>query len=154
MQISLFEGLGELPHFTPDLDGEASPPSVVMWRELIKNADGLLICTPEYAFGVPGVLKNALDWAVSSGEFYEKPVAVISASPMILGGDKAHASLLLTLKALTALVAEDARLIVPMVNKKLTLDGEISDPATKAAVAGLLAALVRTIVEKAATPIE
>lgn len=152
MQIDFFEGLNDLPHFTPDLDGEAAPPAVVNWREALKMADGVLLCTPEYAFGVPGVLKNALDWAVSSGEFYEKPTAVISASPMLTGGDKAQASLLLTLKALGAKVADEVRLAVPMVNKKLTPGGAIADPALREALTALLAAFAGTISDIALAP--
>ncbi len=61
-----------------------------------------MISTPEYAFGVPGVLKNALDWTVASGDFAGKPTAAISSSPSELGGDKAYASLQLTLRAMQA----------------------------------------------------
>lgn len=148
MQVVLYEGLGDLPHFTPDLDNEASPAPVVRWRELLQSADGVIICTPEYAFGVPGVLKNALDWVVSSGEFYEKPTAVISASPLMSGGDKAHTLLMLTFQALTARIAEDAKLTVPAVNKKLTPENEISDPPLKESLEKLLAALAKTIDDK------
>jgi NAD(P)H-dependent FMN reductase len=66
--------------------------------EIYRGLGGLPFFTPEYAFGMPGVLKNALDWTVSSGEFDKKPVA---ASPTYGGGDKAHASLLLVLGALS-----------------------------------------------------
>ena len=66
MEITLFEGLGGLPHFNPDLEG-TEPPSVPDFRARLQAADGVLICSPEYAHGVPGVLKNALDWVVGSG---------------------------------------------------------------------------------------
>ena len=92
-------GSGPCAHFSPDLDGEDAPTPVVHLRTLLGGSDGVLICTPEYAFGMPGSLKNALDWTVSSGDLNEKPVAAISASPLHSGGDKAHASLLLTLTA-------------------------------------------------------
>ncbi|GLV53492.1 hypothetical protein KDH_03450 [Dictyobacter sp. S3.2.2.5] len=82
IETHLYQGLGDLPHFTPDLDGDDPPASVVALRQQLQAADGVLICTPEYAFGVPGTLKNALDWTVSSGDFSEKPVAAISASPL------------------------------------------------------------------------
>ena len=86
-----YEGLGGIPPFAATPDDNDSPKTVVELRTMIKEADGVLICTPEYAFGVPGVLKNALDWTVSSGDLTNKPVALITAST---GGDKAHASLL------------------------------------------------------------
>ncbi|GHO88444.1 NADPH-dependent FMN reductase [Dictyobacter formicarum] len=129
IETQLYQGLADLPHFTPDLDGGNPPASVLTLRQQLQAADGVLICTPEYAFGVPGTLKNALDWTVSSGDFSEKPVAAISASPLWSGGDKAHASLLLTLTALGANILEEGKIIIPMINKKLDADGNIVDPA-------------------------
>lgn len=129
IETQMYQGLADLPHFSPDLDGDNPPASVLTLRQHIQAADGVLICTPEYAFGVPGTLKNALDWTVSSGDFSEKPVAAISASPLWGGGDKAHASLLLTLTALGASILEEGKIIIPMINKKLDTDGNILDPA-------------------------
>ncbi|MBW4638176.1 MAG: NAD(P)H-dependent oxidoreductase [Gloeocapsa sp. UFS-A4-WI-NPMV-4B04] len=100
ISISLYERLGELPHFNPELDNDNVPEPVRNWRSRLQECDGVLICTPEYAHGVPGVLKNALDWIVSSGEFMDKPTAVISASPSPDGGDKANASLVQTLRVI------------------------------------------------------
>lgn len=145
MEITLYEGLADLPHFTPDLDGDNPPASVHALRKLLQEADAVLICTPEYAFGVPGSLKNALDWTVSSSEFWHKPVAAISASPLPTGGDKAHASLLLTLTALGANVPEGAKLTVPTVTKKLNASGDIVDPETTQALKSVLDALAHTI---------
>lgn len=77
VKITIYEGLDKLPYFSPELDGEGAipPPTVAALRQQIKTADAVLFCTPEYAFGMPGVLKNALDWLVSSGEFVDKPTA-------------------------------------------------------------------------------
>ncbi len=69
MRIELYDGLASLPHFNPDLDIEPLPPPVAELRAKIGVADGLLISSPEYARGVPGSLKNALDWLVSGAEF-------------------------------------------------------------------------------------
>lgn len=80
-------------------------------RDLIKNASGIIICTPEYAFGVPGQLKNMLDWMVSSGSLVDKPVALVTASSV---GSHAHAALLLTLGALSAKVIDGATLLIPL----------------------------------------
>ncbi len=84
VQITLFEGLGELPHFNPDLDTDLdtdeSPASVADFRAQLRNANGILICTPEYAHGLPGSFKNALDWTVSSGEWMEKPTLILKSS--------------------------------------------------------------------------
>jgi chromate reductase len=98
VHISIVTGLEKLPHFSPDI--EAGDKFVNDFRKQISKADGVIFSTPEYAFGIPGSLKNALDWLVSSGELNEKPIAAISASPLYSGGDKALASLLLTLTAL------------------------------------------------------
>lgn len=99
----------------------------------------------EDAFGVTGLLKNAIDWTVSSGEFYRKPVVVISASPSPTGGDKAHASLLLTLTALGANVPEGGKLMIPAVGKKLNPNGEVSDLETRQALRLVLDAVVQAI---------
>jgi NAD(P)H-dependent FMN reductase len=136
LAISIYDGIGDLPHFNPDLDEEAAPAPVARFRAALRQADGLLICTPEYANGVPGVLKNALDWLVSSAELYAKPVAVISASPTPMGGEKAYESLLLTLGMLNAGFAGGLR--IPFVSMKLDAEGAITDPDTVEAMRGLL----------------
>src|SRR5260221_3125555 len=89
--VQLYEGLMNIPPFNPDDDTDDPPEAVADLRQLLKNADGILICTPEYAMGVPGVLKNAIDWMVSSMEFSNKPVALVTAS---LSGLKRHAALM------------------------------------------------------------
>jgi NAD(P)H-dependent FMN reductase len=150
MEISLYEGLADLPHFTPDLDGDDPPASVLALRQLLQAADAVLICTPEYAFGVPGTLKNALDWTVSSGDLWGKPVAAISASPLASGGDRAHASLLLTLTALGASVPEGAKLMVPTVGKKLNVSGDVMDPETTLKLKAVLNVLAQTIASQSA----
>jgi len=143
MEFTIYDGLAALPHFNPDLDGDDAPAPVAHLRGLLQATDGVLICTPEYAFGVPGALKNALDWTVSSGEFAGKPVAAISASPGYMGGDKAHASLLLTLTAEAARIVDGGTLVIPAVRRKLAADGDVSDPTTARALRSVLAALAR-----------
>src|SRR5437868_5642473 len=79
MTITFYAGLDTLPPFNPDLDAEgAVPPApVAALRATLAGARGFLICSPEYAHGVPGALKNALDWVVSSGEFTDKPILLL-----------------------------------------------------------------------------
>ncbi|WJH35666.1 NAD(P)H-dependent oxidoreductase [Paenibacillus sp. CC-CFT747] len=141
MSVELYEGLGDLPHFNPDLDGDDPPAAVRRFRERLQVADGVLVCTPEYANGVPGMLKNALDWVVSSGEFYEKPTCTISASPLATGARTAHDSLLLTLGMMTAKRVDGGSLTFPLVNKKLSAEGGLTDDATEAELRRLLEAL-------------
>lgn len=119
LDFRLYTELGDLPHFNPDINTDALTPAVVTrFRQLVKEAAGIVVCTPEYAFGVPGVLKNALDWLVSSGEFTNKPTVSISASPLVTGGDKAHAALLMTLKVMGASIPENGSLTIPAITKK------------------------------------
>jgi NAD(P)H-dependent FMN reductase len=126
-EFVLYECIGELPFFNPDHDNNGVDASVATFRVLLKAADCVIICTPEYAFGIPGVLKNALDWLVSSGELYQKNVITISASPGPLGGDKAHDSLLLTLSALGADLSENRKLIIGSLRSKMDQQGRITD---------------------------
>ncbi len=141
--LTVYEGLDSLPHFSPerDRDGETVSPAVAHLRALLQAADAVLICTPEYAFGIPGSLKNALDWTVSSGSLNTKPVAAIAASPLYSGGVNAHAALLLTLSALGAQVSDAGKLTIPAINAKLSTDGTITDPALLKSLGGVMRAL-------------
>ncbi|MET3288839.1 UNVERIFIED_CONTAM: chromate reductase [Brevibacillus sp. OAP136] len=139
-----YEDIGELPHFNPDIDDdEQEAASVKNLRAQIASAQGVLFCTPEYANGVPGSLKNALDWIVSSGEFNAKPVAVISVSTFPTGGEKALESLLLTLGMLGAQVGEAGSLKIPVISKKLGEAGEVTDEATLQAIRQLMENLIQ-----------
>lgn len=124
--IDIFEGLSDLPQFNPDDDNEHVAVSVTAFREKLRAADGILICTPEYAIGVPGSLKNAIDWTVSSMEFSKKPVALITAS---LSGERAHQSLLGTLLIIESLMTEHTQLLIPFIKSKVNEQG-ITDKDT------------------------
>jgi chromate reductase, NAD(P)H dehydrogenase (quinone) len=138
VEIIVYTSLAELPHF----NDAANPPAAVhMWRRQLAEANAVLLCTPEYAFGVPGSLKNALDWTVSSGDFVDKPVAVITAATQ---GDKAHASLLLTLSALSAKLSEKTNLLIPFIRARIQEDGNIKDAETIKALQGVLYALIKS----------
>jgi chromate reductase, NAD(P)H dehydrogenase (quinone) len=128
VRITLYEGLGELPHFNPDLDGEgAEPPAAVRaLRELLIAADAVLISSPEYAHGVPGSFKNLLDWLVSVGELVGKPVALLNASPA--GGELAQNAILETLRTMNWRVVEEACRVRPFVRRKIF--GEVTDDET------------------------
>ncbi|KAA6439193.1 NAD(P)H-dependent oxidoreductase [Dyadobacter flavalbus] len=117
----IFEGMDQIPHFSPRIpENEA----VARFKNAVRQANGIIISTPEYAFGVPGTLKNALDWTVSTGDFNEKPVCAISASPLDSGGRNALASLLLILTALGTKKHENASLSIAHIKSKL--DPEIN----------------------------
>jgi len=139
--FTLYERLGELPHFTPDLDGEGAipPPSVAEFRRVLADAEGVLISCPEYAHGVPGSFKNALDWIVSSGELTDKPVAVIAASAS--GAARALAGLTPTLRVMGATLVFEAAMSL----SKRSFDpaGELADRRAAEVVEQALAALTR-----------
>src|SRR4030095_12217919 len=109
IDIKIFEGLAQIPHFNPDLDGDDPPKEVAVFRKQLIEADGILICTPEYAMGVPGTLKNAIDWTVSSMEFSHKPVALITASS---AGHKGHQSLMETLRIIESDIPDTSQLLI------------------------------------------
>ncbi|KQX68997.1 NADPH-dependent FMN reductase [Paenibacillus sp. Root444D2] len=140
--FTVYNGLGDLPHFNPDLDIDDGPESVHVLRTRLNEADAVLICTPEYGNGVPGALKNALDWLVSSGQFMNKPTAVVTASPTPMGGDKAHDSILLTLNMINAKIVEAGTMMIPHINLKLNKEGFITDALTETGLRSLLESLV------------
>jgi len=141
VEFTLYKGLASIPAFD-DIDNDP----VTQFRQLVREADGVLICTPEYAFGVPGALKNALDWTVSTGDFDQKPVALITASSV---GDKGHASLLNTLTALGTNTVEEVTLLISFIRAKLK-NGQFVDNQTEQAVLRVVYALISIIENKQA----
>ncbi|MDR0480508.1 MAG: NAD(P)H-dependent oxidoreductase, partial [Gallionellaceae bacterium] len=80
IELQVFHRLDTLPVFSPDLEGEKTPPDILHFLQLVVEADGIVISSPEYIRDIPGGLKNALDWMVSRSEIINKPVALIHAS--------------------------------------------------------------------------
>jgi len=142
--VELYDGIGALPHFNPDLDNEAPPGAVAAFRAAVGAADGLLISTPEYARGVPGTLKNALDWLVGSLEFPDKPVALINASPR---ATHALASLTTTLETMSARIVAEAGVTLPLLGTMLRADDIVADAALAGSLRRAVAAFVRAIAE-------
>ena len=140
--FQVFNSIETIPQFNPDHDTETPPQQVRDFRRQLKEADGILICTPEYAMGVPGTLKNAIDWTVSSCEFSNKPVALITASSQ---GQKGHAALFETLKIIESAIDDDMQLLISFVKTKVSADGRITDPTTLELVKGVIQALLRKI---------
>jgi chromate reductase, NAD(P)H dehydrogenase (quinone) len=138
MAFTLWRGLGDLPHFNPDLDTATPPAAVAAWREAVTAAGVLLLCTPEYAHGVPGVLKNALDWLVSYEAFLHQPVAIINARP---GATVALASLRETLSVMNARLLDEASVTLPLTSNALDADALLRLPDVRAQLTASLAAL-------------
>ena len=144
VDVVIYDGIGSLPHFNPDEDVEPPPAAVASWRAAIAGADALLFCSPEYARGVVGSLKNAIDWLVSGFEVIGKPIASINASPIASVGQEA---LLGTLRTI-GVVIEDASIRLPLSSAQRTSDAIVGDPELAAALREALARLAEGV-EKA-----
>jgi len=143
MEWEIYEGLAGLPHFNPDddEDGRPVPPAVAELRARVTAADGWVISSPEYAHGVPGALKNALDWLVSVPELPGKPVLLLNASAA--GGDFAQASLAETLRTMSLDVLEES-LTRPFLSRKLQ-EGSALEPDAARVLRSALEALAAAI---------
>lgn len=127
----LIHSLADVPLYNQDLDGAEPPAAVSALRSAIANADGLVIVTPEFNYGVPGVLKNALDWAsrpYGAASLNGKPVITMSASPAFTGGVRALAPLHETLLATQSLILPRPQTVIGEVHKKFE-DGRLVDQA-------------------------
>ncbi|MFG4001583.1 NADPH-dependent FMN reductase [Flavobacterium aquidurense] len=127
-EIEIFEDLADIPHFNPDLDTENPPKEVKAFRNKINEADGILICTPEYVFSLPGSLKNALEWCVSTTIFSDKKTGLITASA---SGEMGHEQLTLIMKTLEAEFQDETKLLIQGIRGKIDEEGKIINEETK-----------------------
>jgi len=127
LDMEIFSELDSLPHFNPDLEQDQVPPAITAFRNRISEADGVLICTPEYVFSLPGSLKNAIEWMVSTTIFSGKPVALITAAAQ---GEKAHEALLLIMRTIEARFTPETQLLIQGPRAKVNSQGDITDPPT------------------------
>jgi len=137
LEISFYRGIGELPHFNPDVESENVPPIVEELRTLVMEADALLICCPEYAHGVPGSFKNALDWLVGIG-LNGKPVGLINASPR---STYVQPALIETLVIMGANMVGGASVTVPLMGRPLDDAAIAADPEFSSTLRAALTAL-------------
>ncbi len=135
-----YDGLGTLPHFNPDLDAEGTePPQPVRdLRARVAAADALLICSPEYAHGVAGSMKNALDWLVSDAEMVGKPVGLLNASAR---SHFSHEALAETLRTMSTNLVAKAAIVIPLEERRLDAAGIAADPVLATLLRGALEAL-------------
>jgi len=152
-ELHLYQGLGDLPHFNPDLDNDDTVPQTVLhWRALLRQSAGVIFSVPEYAHGVPGVVKNALDWVVGSGEFVGKPFTLFNASPR---GTYAQASLTETLTVMSSKFVPEAALTLPPSSGKPPSASQLAaDPPLSAIIAAALASFARACPTDIGTPID
>lgn len=142
VEVIVYRDLAALPHFNPDLDNDLVSLPVSEFRSQLRVSDGILFSTPEYAHGIPGVLKNALDWVVSSGELYDKPVALFGASSR---STYAQASLAETLKVMAARMIGEASITVPLLGRNLHEGSMVLDPDFSSLIRSAVAAFVSAI---------
>lgn len=138
-----FADIGALPHYNQDLEG-ALPAAVVDFKAKVAAADGVVLVSPEFNHGVPGVLKNALDWGsrpAFRAPFTEKPVLIVTSSPAFTGGVRAQYQLRETLTSMLARLVATPEIVVGQVHGKI-IDGRfIDEPAIEYALKGLAALL-------------
>ena len=140
--VAIYDELDRLPPFNPDLDTDVPPAPVARFRAALQACDALLLSSPEYARGVPGVMKNALDWVVGSGELAGKPVALLSTSSR---ATHARNSLVETLSVMSARVIREASVIVPLDGTAVDANGIGSDPYLAGVVNSALRRLARHV---------
>lgn len=148
LEVELYEDLREIPLYDGDLDDdEHRPASVEALKRRITEADAVLFGTPEYNYGIPGVLKNAIDWASRPGyrsPFRDKPCAIIGASSSIVGGARAQGQLKQVLLGMAAEVFPWPEFLVGNAGDKL-VDGRLVHEATRTHLRDMLAALARWV---------
>jgi NAD(P)H-dependent FMN reductase len=153
---TLYQGMGELPHFNPDDDREGAPvhPAVADLRAEIAAADALLLCTPEYAGALPGALKNLLEWTVGDGGTYDKPIAWINASGPAAptGAADAHHSLRKVLGYVHADIVEEACVRIPVTREAVGSDGTLTDGTLREKIAETVNALANRVARRPCRP--
>ena len=138
VEFVLFDGLGDLPHFNPEIEVTTTPDSVVRWRQALANSDAVLVASPEYGFSLPGVLKNAIDWVIGSGELEGKIVAVTAA---VAGPERGR-------RGLQALCDTLSAVRVTVVGGEPIAMG----PEFESLVGGLVEVLIETVKKRGALP--
>jgi len=142
--LDVFTRLGEIPLFDEDAERGGDPEAVVALKQAIAASDALLIATPEYNAGVPGVLKNALDWASrppGRAALRRKPVALLGASPGMLGTSRAQASLRQSLQFTESFVMLRPEIFVARAGEKFDAEGRLTDEPTRKIIRQMLEAL-------------
>jgi chromate reductase len=135
--------IGDIPLYNEDVKNAGFPPSVERFRSEIAAADALLVVSPEYNFSIPGVLKNAIDWASRppNQPFNEKPVGIMGASGGLVGTARGQYHLRQVLNGLNAFVMNKPEVFIREAGTKFDKDGNLTDQATKDFISQLLVAL-------------
>ena len=145
MTIQVFDRLRDIPPYDGDQDTPTAPEPVAALRSAIAGADALLLVTPEYNFGIPGVLKNAIDWASrppGKSCLNTKPAAILGASPGLMGTVRAQMALRQSLMFTETYVLMKPEVLVTRASEKFDASGRLHDEQTRGFVRQLLDALV------------
>jgi chromate reductase len=136
--------IAPIPLYNEDVKAAGFPAPVQALREKIAAADGLLIVTPEYNYSIPGVLKNTIDWASRppNQPFNEKPIAIMGASPGMLGSARAQYHLRQCFVFLNGMLVNKPEIMISAANTKFNEAGELTDDAAKKLIGDLLQSLV------------
>lgn len=145
-KMNLFQ-LNDIPLYNADVEAQGFPKSVLMLKENINKAEGIIIACPEYNYSVPGVLKNTLDWISrppSEIPVEKKPCAIISASSSRFGGARSQQHLRQILSALGAYVMPQPELYIPQAQKEF-IESEPIDEKTSARIQSFLRSFIEFI---------
>ena len=148
LEVDLYLEIAQLPHFASDADENELPDAVRNFRRRIERADGVLFCSPEYVYSLPGSLKNAIEWTVSTTLFSNKPVGMIIAAA---SGEKALESLHLIMTTIESVVDKEATLLIKGVRGKIDGEGHINDSMVRKEIDTVVQSLMRTIDGKGST---
>jgi len=143
MAIETFD-LAEVPLYNADVEAAGDPPAVAAFKAAIRAADGLLIVTPEYNHGVPGVMKNAIDWASRpprGAALDAKPVGLIGASPGMTGSARGQSQLRQAFEFTNSYCMPQPEVLVARAHEKFDAEGRLTDEATGKFLASYLEAL-------------
>ena len=141
LDVNIFDELHSLPHFNPDIGDDDVSEVVKEFRRRINEADGVIICTPEYVFSLPGTLKNALEWTVSTTVFADKPTAIIVAAGL---GEKTFESLNLIMSTLGARIGEKSTLLIQGARAKIN-PYQAGDEQTRSDINRLVQSLIEAV---------
>jgi len=128
LEFEFYNDLTNLPYFNPDFVDDLAPQIVKEFYKAIENADGIIFCTPEYVFSLPGVLKNALEWTISTTLFHDKPTAIIVASGQ---GQKAFESIKIIMNTMSVKMPDDCAILISGARSKFTGEGTPNNESTK-----------------------
>lgn len=134
MEISTFDRLGDIPPYNDDVMSKGDPEPVAAFKAAIREADAMLIATPEYNYGIPGVLKNAIDWAsrpAGKSALNRKPAAIMGCSPGLGGTIRAQHALRQSFVFTDTYVMSQPEIKIPSAAPLFDSSGRLADETTR-----------------------